>query len=107
VKSLDASADHSRIQLALGESFRLRLDENPTTGHAWRMDGDGAPALALDGDAFEVPALVPALARAGAPGHHVWSFRAARVGAVTIELSYRRRGGAPARTFTLAIEIAG
>jgi inhibitor of cysteine peptidase len=107
VKTLDAAADHGRIQLALGESFQLRLDENPTTGYAWRTDGAGAPALELDGDTYEAPASVPGLTRVGTPGFHVWRFRAVGLGAVAIELSYRRpgRGGASARTFSLAVEI--
>jgi inhibitor of cysteine peptidase len=99
--TLDEHADRSQVELALGDSLAVRLEENPTTGFRWRVDADGAPAAALAGDEYQTPAR----GTAGAPGHHLWRFRAATCGTATIQLSYRRLGGAPARTFTLTVEV--
>lgn len=97
---LDASADGTIVRLAVGETVSLRLEENPTTGYRWQVDSSGAPALSLDSDTYEAP---PGTAP-GSPGHHVWGFRVVTPQATAIRLSYRRRGGAPSRTFTLNVE---
>lgn len=98
---LDARADGHLLNLAVGEVISIRLEENPTTGYRWRVDSSGAPALALDLDNYEAS---PGGAT-GSPGHHVWRFRAVTAQTATIRLSYQRRAGAPARTFTLVVEI--
>src|SRR4051794_18392341 len=101
--ALDEHADCSRIQVALAESFVLRLDENPTTGYRWRLEATGAPVIALDGDSFEPVGR----STQGGPGKHMWRFRSVSAGEGTIQLSYRRPATtAAARTFTLTVQTA-
>lgn len=99
--ALDARADGTRVKLKLGETFTLRLEENPSTGYRWRLEADGAPALELDGDQYEAPPR----ATVGGPGHHQWRFRAVAAGSAAVQLSYRRSFGARARAFTVAVEV--
>jgi inhibitor of cysteine peptidase len=98
---LDERANGARIDLAMGAEAALQLPENPTTGFRWQVDADGAPALALSGDRYEAPPR----GRPGAAGRHVWSFRAVARRTGVIRLSYRRRLGAVARTFSVAIDV--
>jgi inhibitor of cysteine peptidase len=98
---LDERANGSRVELRPGAAVVLRLDENPTTGYRWQVDSSGAPVLALQGDQYEAPPR----SKAGAPGQHVWSFRAVAAGSGLVQLSYRRRFGGVARTFMLTADV--
>lgn len=98
---LDEQANGRRVAVRRGGELVLRLEENPTAGFRWQLDTPGAPTLSLRRDTYEPPAR----GHAGAPGHHLWIFRANEAGAGRIELSYRRRFGGVARTFAVLVEV--
>jgi len=99
--SLDERANGQRVALPMGADVELRLEENPTTGYRWQVDSPGAPALALGGERYEAPPR----GKAGAPGHHVWSFRAVAPRSGIIRLSYRRHFGGVASTFAVEVSV--
>jgi len=99
--SLDERANGQRVALPVGSEMVLRLEENPTTGYRWQMDSPGSPALKLAADRYEAPER----GKAGAPGHHVWSFRAVAPRSGIVHLSYRRRFGGIASTFAVEVQV--
>jgi inhibitor of cysteine peptidase len=98
MRALDASHDGATITLAAGEMIELRLEENPTTGFRWRIEG--APACRVTEDFFE-----PGPKQAGAGGTHVWRITAD--GDAELVLAYARPwDGRPARRFAVHIRVA-
>lgn len=103
---LDESANEREIELTIGQTFEIALNENPTTGFHWQMIADGAPACAPVDDEFRAPTEN----RPGQGGSHRWQFRALRAGQSRIELAYSRSGRIDqtvSRTFTLRLHVAG
>ena len=89
-------------EIRLGESFRIILRENRTTGFRWKLVAGGEPACRLTGEKFE-PGLAP-----GAQGVHHWNFQAVQVGAAVIRLILERpwvRAAEPAKSFTLRVRV--
>jgi predicted secreted protein len=101
---LDQSAHGRQIPLNPGDLLEVWLEENRTTGFRWNLEARGEPECSLQADFFQL-----ASARVGSGGTHCWRFRAERPGSATIELHYRRswESGAPARKFSLRINVAG
>jgi len=102
--SLDEGSDGRTVDLAEGQEFVVVLPENPTTGHRWRLESDGAPVCTVVGDAYEPPdPLVP-----GRGGAHRWRFRCERegVGAVALVLGRTwEKTGPGARTFRVEVRV--
>ncbi len=73
----DANTNRS---VSVGDEITVRLPETPTTGYCWRPDVD-SDALQILGDHYEVATLPR-----GAPGLHVFTFRALREGATVLKL---------------------
>jgi predicted secreted protein len=96
----DETANGSEVRVQVGQDFEVVLSETPTTGYKWKVVSDGAPICHVERDEFQAPGPTP-----GAPGRHVWVFRAAQAGAAVVELAYRRSFGAgePARRFTMRV----
>jgi inhibitor of cysteine peptidase len=106
VKLITEESNGTEINLAIGETFEVRLEENRSTGFKWVFESSskvGEGVLSLVGDSFGKGEAV------GQPGTHRWEFRAERAGSGTITLSYRRpwEGNAsPARSFTLKVRVS-
>jgi predicted secreted protein len=79
------------IQVAVGETFAVRLAGNPTTGYTWQASVDST-YLELVGQEFE-----PGAEGVGAGGHEVSRFRARAAGETEIVFEYRRPWGGAAR----------
>ena len=96
-------ADNGKAKtVRVGQSFELRLPENPSTGYRWRLRPIG-PVLALEGDSY----VAAVSERRGAPGQHRWQFRAVEAGAVRLTLdSQRSFEPKPVATFAVAIDAA-
>jgi inhibitor of cysteine peptidase len=94
--------DHRRkVETRVGHEIELRLPENPTSGHRWRLVTSGESVCSLVSDEFE-PGRQP-----GQPGVHLWRFRIIAAGSGRVELAYSRRwqGDAPAAdTFSLEVK---
>ncbi|HMN94881.1 MAG TPA: protease inhibitor I42 family protein [Phycisphaerales bacterium] len=87
-------ADNGRlVDLALGDTLKVELPANPTTGYSWEVAGDPGPVLAPLG-AWEFNHDRTDLV--GAPGLSILRLRAASGGAVALRLGYRRPWEDPA-----------
>jgi inhibitor of cysteine peptidase len=98
---IDHTQNNGSAEVVAGDSFRLQLGENPTTGYRWHMQKDGAPALRTVEDSFEVsPGAV------GGGGIRYWIFAAEQPGAAALSIELRRGWQPqPARTFSIVISV--
>jgi inhibitor of cysteine peptidase len=91
----------SEQHLTIGETFELRLGENPTTGYRWELESPGGPVLELVQDSF-----APGEHAIGAGGERHWVFRAVQAGLARLELSQRRSWEARGvRSFAVTIRV--
>lgn len=100
--SLDENSDGRTIELAESEVFEIVLTENPTTGHRWRLESNGAPVCAAVLDVYEPP---DPTAR-GRGGTHRWRFRCERTGVADVILVLGRtweKSGSGVRTFRIEV----
>jgi inhibitor of cysteine peptidase len=70
---------------SLGNTFLLRLPENPTTGYIWNLDVSSG--LQILSDIYEPPTTN---GRVGSGGIHIWRFKAINLGLQTIRGVYKR-----------------
>ncbi|MEK6406391.1 MAG: protease inhibitor I42 family protein [Acidobacteriota bacterium] len=99
---VDETSNGKEIELPIGETLELILEENRTTGFKWTLESKGEGVCKLASDDFEPGAKV------GQPGKHRWVFRADRAGSDSIKLSSGRswdKQGKAERTFTLSIRV--
>jgi inhibitor of cysteine peptidase len=100
----DAGRD---IGLRAGETLRLRLAANRTTGYRWHASGAEDGCLSVP----QSPEYIPDQASprvAGAGGIEVWQLRAQRPGTVVLRFDYRRpyeTQKPPAKTLSFTIRI--
>ncbi|AFD01186.1 putative secreted protein [Methanocella conradii HZ254] len=79
-----ASDNGKTITMRAGDTFRVRLDENPTTGYSWNLTvGSG---LQVVGDRYTPNAT----GLIGSGGHHEWTIMAVRMGTYKISGVYKR-----------------
>lgn len=80
-------SDNGRtVTVNSGETFVIRLAENPTTGYSWNMTvGKGLEQLSDQYTPNEVPAMV-----VGSGGYHEWAIKASAPGTYTISGVYKR-----------------
>ena len=84
----------------------VRLPANPSTGYSWAYTVTGDDVLRLD-SVSGVSAAPNGMV--GVPGDTVWSFRAQGAGRAVLNYVYARsweKNVAPAKTFTLTVEVA-
>ena len=75
------------IETAVGKSFTITLDSNPTTGYHWQI------ARQMDTGMVELidsQYIAPKTDLVGAPGKEEWHFRAIREGKAIISFDYVR-----------------
>lgn len=105
-KTFGEGDDGSTATLKKGESLRVSLPENPSTGYSWNLSlSDG---LYLVSDEYVPDSTSPM--RVGAGGIHTWDIRATGIGAQQITAFYRRPwevASAPAKTFSLQVQVSG
>lgn len=103
MKSYAEADDGAIVPLALGDSFAVRLPENPATGYHWRLAEWDRSVLDVTRDEFQPPAP----ARPGAGGEHVWEFVTRGRGRTSLHLERRRRWeeAASAKTFRLEVSV--
>lgn len=82
---VDEAFSGRTVEMTLGETIEVQLNENPTTGFRWQLTSDGSPACALVDDRFITPVGPP-----GRGGQHIWRFRARHPDEAEIELRYLR-----------------
>jgi len=80
-----AGSDNGKaITVKSGETFTVKLDENPTTGYSWNMTvGDGLKVVS-DRYVANKTGLI------GSGGYHVWTIQATKAGTYQIKGVYKR-----------------
>ncbi|HUN91376.1 MAG TPA: protease inhibitor I42 family protein [Burkholderiaceae bacterium] len=103
---VDGSRHGATITLRGGDTLRLTLAENPTTGFRWSVPGPDALAgvIALRGDRYVAASASPA---PGAGGLRELCFGALRPGRVEVQLQLARpwEANAPRSTFRVVVEV--
>jgi predicted secreted protein len=103
------AADNGKTaRLIRGDILQVTLTENPSTGYGWRIvTRPSAAVLRLLSDRFvSPPATNPPTV--GAPGRHVYRWRAAGAGTTSLKLQLfpPGQGRAPVQTFRLTIVVS-
>ena len=98
---IDQTQNGSAVETSVGDSFQLKLAENPTTGYRWQLRTDVAPALRLVQESFEASGSAP-----GGAGARCWSFAADHPGSIEIRLELRRSWQPqPANSFGVTVNV--
>jgi inhibitor of cysteine peptidase len=85
-RTFTADNDGQNVTISAGNTFQVRLPENPTTGNAWNLSlSDG---LTLLQEKYE-PADTSGL-KVGVGGTHTWDLKAAKTGPQTIRGVYQQ-----------------
>ncbi len=74
----------SSVELATGDTFQVKLNENPTTGYQWALETTAG--LEIMSDNF----LPPATGLVGAGGIHEWDIKATASGTQQVMAVYSR-----------------
>ena len=93
------------IELSSGETLRVKLPGNPSTGYDWTLDGDPAPLKLIK--SFH-QANKKTTGMAGAPQTTVFQLSAPSAGAANVTFIYRRSweyNVAPAKTFNVRVNV--
>jgi len=75
------------LRIPLGQTFKITLPSNPTTGYHWQLANEPNAAI-LTAAGHEYQAETPA--RIGSGGHEIWTFRACGMGRTAFSLQYVR-----------------
>lgn len=96
------------LTLSAGDSIRVMLESNPTTGFEWTLTSLDKNIMHNTESSF-VPGCLGEPEAAGCGGHSLWTFTAVAEGSTTVEIAYSRiwESVPPARTFTLNVTVLG
>ncbi len=92
------------VQLHPGNSFRVQLDSNPSTGYSWQVAGADLTMI-RPGKVTEIPLEHPL---PGSPVTVVMEFQVLRRGHSALTLAYRQPWATdtrPARTYALDVSV--
>jgi inhibitor of cysteine peptidase len=93
------------VEVAAGETFRIVLDSNRTTGYGWQLAELPDEAVVKK---VHSRYRAPRAARPGAGGQEVWRFQAQMPGTAEIRMVYVRsweKGVPPARTAVFKVTV--
>ena len=94
----------STKQLAVGQTMKISLDSNPTTGYRWGIDSELPPQLQQVGE----PIFTPSSSAMGASGTEVWTFSGKSAGNGELKLKYFRSfepTATPPQAFSVTIDV--
>ena len=100
---VDETFNGRTVEVMLGQTIEVLLNENPTTGFRWQLTSDGSPACAIIDDQFK-----PLVRPPGGGGQHLWRFSVLRPAEGDIELRYVRHwevAKEATRTFRIHIQV--
>lgn len=95
------------VELKVGETMRVTLASNPTTGYSWQILTNDPQVLELQGDPV-YRADPSAQGLVGAGGTETFTFVARQAGTVKLALGYLRpweEGVPPVQTYTLTVTV--
>ncbi len=105
---LDASADGSTQQLAVGEVMGIALESNPSTGYGWFANSTNPDVIASMGDPVYQEPTASTTPIVGAAGTEIFYFQAMATGTATLTLEYKKGWEtevAPEKTITIMVEV--
>lgn len=92
-------------EVQVGDEFKIELESNATTGYDWKMTtGPDTAILGLTQDEY----IPPQSSAAGAPGMHVWRFKALSAGSTKMVFEYARSWETdvpPAQTHNVSVVV--
>ena len=96
-----------RTTLAVGQTLRISLPSNATTGYQWQIQGQSIEVLSPSAPFGQEITDAHAPGLVGVGGNTVWIFRAAGPGTVTLNFAYARswERTPPAETATYTITV--
>jgi predicted secreted protein len=107
-QELGADDDGSTITLAVGDTIKVVLEGNPTTGYGWTAALTPADSGIIQqvGEPTYVPDSVPS-GIVGAGGTYTFTFKALAVGQVSLKLAYARpwESVPPLQTFAVTVNV--
>jgi inhibitor of cysteine peptidase len=75
------------VETAVGKSFTVTLDSNPTTGYQWQIARQMDTGLV---ELIDSRYIAPKTDLVGAPGHEEWHFKTIKEGKAIISFEYAR-----------------
>jgi len=98
---IDQSRNGATVEVEAGDTFRIQLYENPTTGYRWHLASPADAALRVVEDAFALLQDKP-----GAGGMRHWTFTADRPAVVKLQFDRKRAWETQAaEVFTVTIDV--
>jgi inhibitor of cysteine peptidase len=96
---IDQAQNNNAIEMPVGETLRVQLPENPTTGYRWHLQTGVTPMLRLVQDSFEASGSA-----LGGTGLRCWSFAADHAGSIELRMELRRSWQPqPVNSFTVSV----
>ena len=105
---LDAGADGSTQQLAVGEVMGIALESNPSTGYGWFANSTSPEVIASMGDPVYQEPTASTTPIVGAAGTEIFYFQATATGTAKLTLEYKKGWEtevAPEKTITITVEV--
>lgn len=102
-----SEADNGKIiTVNSGDTFTIKLNENPSTGYSWNLTlGDGLQLVSDQYIAKQVPSGI-----VGSGGYHIWTVKAATPGTYVISGTYKRpweHVSGNEQTYMLTVNVPG
>jgi inhibitor of cysteine peptidase len=98
---IDQTQNNASVEIAVGDSLRVQLSENPTTGYRWQLLTNISPTLRLIRDEFEASASGP-----GGGGVRYWIVQAEQFGTAALSMELRRSWQPqPVNSFAVSISV--
>lgn len=94
----------SSVTLAVGETIKIEVEGNPTTGFTWETENLDTALIEQAGE----PTYIQDSDLTGSGGRYVFTFKALKMGATKVRLIYHRpfeKGVPPKRTFEVSVNI--
>lgn len=96
-----------QVSLAAGDTLRVVLASNPSTGYQWQAQADISDTAVLSQASHQT--VAPTDAKPGAAGTEVWTFDALKAGTATLTTTYGQPwpgGTRDAWTFTAEVTVS-
>ncbi len=90
--TLTSKDNGMHLSLVKGDTVKLELDENPSTGYSWVYDQKPSSKVLEELSSASTPAPQTSPPTAGRSQTHVWTYRAQGAGATSVKLRYQPPG---------------
>ena len=102
VKELQLKDSGQTLSTTVGDTLKIVLDANETTGYTWEIKGYDKTVIRLDKSCYKVDSKL-----IGAPGKQIYFFKVIDKGETDLNIIYHRsweKGVKPVKTFNLEID---